>query len=735
MNYFLLFTFLFLSQVGLAQKENPVYYKVVEYTKNNSSVSETTYYLSLHELKRLPAQKKLMEMRIDVIEETNGKDTSYSNIKIEEMSNYMNNSSKLMHLSMNHLPIQFTLDKNGYVIDSVEFTRVFSKLMKDTGTEKHLSALYSDKNMHRKYTMLLNEIYFSQLTDLDKKTLKRPSFLHKKFKYQIRNRSRKNWDVYVQDISDSSIFIRVSYDPRSLAVLKSESQFHSDQAIGDQTISFKRNVQVSKEPTGKTSNLPRSYYQMVLKSNPWSTYIKQGTHVDTARFAEFVNQYGNAFKNDHHYVNYTLKIRQSLDNGDDYKRALASTPSKIIKNTYHIINKVRNSTLSSDDFLETVSLLNDDYLYDYLQTGLSQGVLQNQEEALLNMRKINTLLTEREKEAITPMVIWSALLDSKDNTAIQKSIDELHELSDQQWNSGNVGRYVILLEKKLIENGSNDRSGLVKTLERLQVLAEDTTSNKMRISEAQLAYANFLMYESLNRDQPEKARPFLKAAADRSSKTRDDYDNLSYYDQYFLKSKMNYTEDYLHALNENGQPEELLNEYVKEYLIAPGNNYAMLSQFYRAHYDEAEFANFLKSEVFTQLQDGAKFTLRDIQGNDISLDQYRGKWVFIDFWGTWCGPCVAEMPDFNTYYQETASTNKDRVQYLTIACYDDEKTVKDFMVKNKYDFPVLLSDGKIQQDYQVTGYPYKVIITPAGKLIPLDFGFNWKDLLGDLVAL
>jgi cytochrome c biogenesis protein CcmG/thiol:disulfide interchange protein DsbE len=107
------------------------------------------------------------------------------------------------------------------------------------------------------------------------------------------------------------------------------------------------------------------------------------------------------------------------------------------------------------------------------------------------------------------------------------------------------------------------------------------------------------------------------------------------------------------------------------------------------------------------------FVLKDLQGKDLKLADYKGKVLVLNFWATWCPPCRAEIPDFVEAY----AANKDKG--LEILGVSVDRMTADrllpFVSKAKINYPVVLADAKIVQDYEPGDYiPTTIIIDKKG---------------------
>lgn len=114
------------------------------------------------------------------------------------------------------------------------------------------------------------------------------------------------------------------------------------------------------------------------------------------------------------------------------------------------------------------------------------------------------------------------------------------------------------------------------------------------------------------------------------------------------------------------------------------------------------------------------FTLKDLQGKDLTLSSLRGKYVVLDFWGSWCGWCIKGIPDMKKYYEKY----KDRMEILGVDCRDTEEKWK--AAVEKYELPWLhvrnTDETDITVKYGIQGYPTKIVIDPEGKVAKIVIG-------------
>ena len=109
-----------------------------------------------------------------------------------------------------------------------------------------------------------------------------------------------------------------------------------------------------------------------------------------------------------------------------------------------------------------------------------------------------------------------------------------------------------------------------------------------------------------------------------------------------------------------------------------------------------------------------EFTFKDIQGKVQRLSDYRGKWVLVNFWATWCPPCLDEIPDLIALHN--AHKDTDLVVIGVALDYASSKSVVEFAAQNDIPYPVVLGDHKMAaQVGEVEALPTTVMFDPTGK--------------------
>ena len=118
------------------------------------------------------------------------------------------------------------------------------------------------------------------------------------------------------------------------------------------------------------------------------------------------------------------------------------------------------------------------------------------------------------------------------------------------------------------------------------------------------------------------------------------------------------------------------------------------------------------------------FTLVDLGGKNVSLSDFQGKIVVLDFWATWCPPCRREIPDFISLQNQYASQG---VQIVGIALDEPEK-VQAFARDNGMNYPVLLGNDAISAKYGgIDGIPTTFIIDRTGRIVNRFEGFRPRE--------
>jgi peroxiredoxin len=117
------------------------------------------------------------------------------------------------------------------------------------------------------------------------------------------------------------------------------------------------------------------------------------------------------------------------------------------------------------------------------------------------------------------------------------------------------------------------------------------------------------------------------------------------------------------------------------------------------------------------------FILKNLNGDDVQLSQFRGKVVLIDFWAVFCKPCVIALPKIQEIHEKY---NDKELVVLAINVSEDKNKIQEFIEENDYTFQVLLGSGNmnVQKNYGVIGIPHTYIIDKQGKVAYSRIGYG-----------
>lgn len=129
---------------------------------------------------------------------------------------------------------------------------------------------------------------------------------------------------------------------------------------------------------------------------------------------------------------------------------------------------------------------------------------------------------------------------------------------------------------------------------------------------------------------------------------------------------------------------------------------------------DIDHAEIIESAVFT-----------DLDGNDVTLADFRGRVLVIDFWETWCGPCLQVFPSL----QELTEEYPDQFSVLavTLGLTEGPDEARAFKDENGYDFHYLYDEYNVSDQLGIFSIPFKMYIDPDGKLIRHEIGSKGRE--------
>lgn len=159
------------------------------------------------------------------------------------------------------------------------------------------------------------------------------------------------------------------------------------------------------------------------------------------------------------------------------------------------------------------------------------------------------------------------------------------------------------------------------------------------------------------------------------------------------------------------------------------------------------FEKFKKSEVIEEGKKLPKMELPSLNGELINFEEFEGKYVFINFWATWCKPCIENMTNFEELIKKH---KKDNIEFVYISVDTSKERWKNFVTKKKINGINLFANGMMDEPISnfinriiydnngeieavLSGIPVYVLIDPNGTIIENDMQLNSKEEINQLL--
>ncbi len=278
-----------------------------------------------------------------------------------------------------------------------------------------------------------------------------------------------------------------------------------------------------------------------------------------------------------------------------------------------------------------------------------------------------------------------------------------------------IAKMGVVKGKKEVENPSGKR---LKSMTKKEYL--DDRTYQLGLNLYALAY-----YQNKN-GETEKALKNDEQAVNFTNKEDERINNL--YTSLLMENK-----DYDKAINvigdliKSGNSSPEMKSELKEAYIKKNGSEKGYGEFASKFEDAAKLKLIakLKKEKIDEPAPG--FTLTDLNGKKVSLADYKGKKVILDFWATWCGPCKSSFPGMKQAVEKFKDDKS--VAFLFVNTWErvqnKEKNAEDFISKNHYPFHVLVDgQNKVVEKYKVSGIPTKFIIDSKGRIRFKSIGFS-----------
>ena len=385
------------------------------------------------------------------------------------------------------------------------------------------------------------------------------------------------------------------------------------------------------------------------------------------------------------------------------------------------------------------------FFIDNIHNTLAQQITNDSKQYRLQyLEQLYHKNNEEINEIIAPIFLWSKTINTTDKPGLESVTKELNLLLGDHSNyDSRTERYCLLIIKELVNKKSINHKTKeelikknIKNLESYSFLVDIPSNQKESEKRAwtrfMLAYSYDYLYSNINNKEE-----YLRLASKYSPDLSDRLNKGTYfYDAALLTGntrkfgfKLKY-QKYLANANREKEAFDLLCEIA--FSNPSKNNIKSLRKHFIKIKAGGEFKTYWESYIHKNGKPVPDVTIK-FKNEDLDLSQKTDNWIYIDVWGTWCGPCLKELPELQSFYLANQESQSSKLKIYTFSY--GSINLSSFMMDNKYTFPVSEIDKKTNDLFEVSVYPTKILITPERNYIKIPPGEDWKMFIENYILM
>lgn len=375
-------------------------------------------------------------------------------------------------------------------------------------------------------------------------------------------------------------------------------------------------------------------------------------------------------------------------------------------------------------------------LIEKIHNSLSQQVNAQEKngKSSVFLEQLHRENNEEINEIIKPIYLWSKVKNTVKSDSLITIIEDLRSvLTDSSNQKTQAEKYCLLVLKELDSKQFADQSikkelllKVISNLESFPYIKQKVNDRRVKEERARnrhlLAYSYYYFYLNF-----EKKEEHFSLASEYSPDQSDQSVVPSYfYDAALLTGnteQFGYKMEYYEYLKTNNKTQKALNLLTEIAFCEPSDgNILELRSCYKVVEANESFEDYWLKFIYSSTQTVPQVKI-DYPDEVLDLSKKPGSWIYIDVWGTWCSPCIAELPDLQEFFVENSQNTDSNLKIFTFSFRS--QNLLSFMTANEYTFPVAEVDDQIVDAFHVSGYPTKILITPEGNYLKIPFGTDW----------